>query len=134
MPDHPERPPEAGIITKIRSGSVPDAVAALTDLVASHGMQVFTIIDHSGEAERHDLQLRDTKLVIFGSPTGGTPVMQQHPLAALDLPLKVLVWDDDGVTTVSFTDPAVLADRHHLTDDLAARLAGIGPLTDALVE
>ena len=96
-------------------------------------MQVFTIIDHSGEAERHKLQLRETKVVIFGSPTGGTPVMQKYPLAALDLPLKILVWDDHGRTSISFTDPAVLAVRYRMTDDLAARLAGIGPLTDTLV-
>jgi uncharacterized protein (DUF302 family) len=70
-------------------------------------MKIFAIVDHSGEAQRHGLELRDTKLVIFGSPTGGTPVMQLFPLAALDLPLKVLVWDDNGRTSISFTDPAV---------------------------
>jgi uncharacterized protein (DUF302 family) len=133
MPNAPERLFDAGIITKVRSGSVADAVARLTELIESRDMKIFTIVDHSGEAERHGLELRDTKLVIFGSPTGGTPVMQSFPLAALDLPLKVLVWDDNGRTSISFTDPAVLAGRLHLTDDLASRLAGIGPLTDALV-
>jgi uncharacterized protein (DUF302 family) len=133
MPDAPEMDFDAGIITKVKSGSVTDAVGRLTDLVESHGMKVFAIIDHSGEAKQHGLELRDTKLVIFGSPTGGTPVMVASPLAALDLPLKVLVWDDNGRTSISYTDPAVLAGRHHLTDDLAGRLAGIGPLTDALV-
>lgn len=96
-------------------------------------MTVFAVIDHSGEARGHGLELRDTKLVIFGSPTGGTPVMQASPLAALDLPLKALVWDDDGETKVSYTDPDALAARHHLSSELASRLAGIGPLTDALV-
>ena len=133
MPDATEMDSTAGIITKVKAGSVTGAVDQLADLVASHGMKVFTIVDHSGEAKRNGLELRDTKLVIFGSPTGGTPVMVASPLAALDLPLKVLVWDDNGQTSISYTDPAVLAARHHLTDDLADRLAGIGPLTDALV-
>jgi len=133
MPDTSGMESDAGIITKVSSDSVADAVDRLTELIESRGMKVFTIIDHSGEANAHGLELRDTKLVIFGSPTGGTPVMVASPLAALDLPLKVLVWDDDGHTSISYTDPAVLAARHHLTEDLAARLAGIGPLTDALV-
>jgi uncharacterized protein (DUF302 family) len=110
---------------------VADAVVKLTDLVEARDMIVFTVIDHSGQAKRHGLELRDTRLVIFGSPTGGTPVMQASPLAALDLPLKVLVWDDSGQTKVSYTEPDVLAERHHLNAELASRLAGIGPLTDA---
>jgi uncharacterized protein (DUF302 family) len=72
-------------------------------------------------------------LVLFGSPAAGTPVMQAAPLSALDLPLKVLIWADEGQTKVSYTDPATLAARYQLSADLAARLAGIGPLTDALV-
>jgi len=72
--------------------------------------------------------------VIFGSPVAGTPVMQASPLAALDLPLRVLVWDEDGRTRISYTEPEALAARHHLSADLTARLAGIGPLTDLLVD
>ncbi len=109
-----------------------DTVARLTELVEAREMTVFATIDHSGEATRHGLELRETKVVIFGSPTAGTPVMQAAPLAALDLPLKVLVWDDAGQTTISYTDPAVLTERHHLGADLASRLAGIGPLTNAI--
>jgi uncharacterized protein (DUF302 family) len=127
-----EVPSDTGIVTKSAPGTVAATVAALTELVTARHMKVFAVIDHSGEAEREGLELRDTKLVIFGSPAGGTPVMQAAPLAALDLPLKVLVWDDGGQTRVSYTDPDVLAARHHLSAELAARLAGIGPLTDAL--
>jgi uncharacterized protein (DUF302 family) len=123
---------DPGIITKDRSGSVDEVVAELTRLIDERGMKVFVVVDHSGEASRVGLELRDTKLVIFGSPAGGTPVMQASPLAALDLPLKVLVWDDGGQTRVSYTDPGVLAERYQLSEALAARLAGIGPLTDAL--
>jgi uncharacterized protein (DUF302 family) len=94
---------------------------------------VFAVIDQRAEAEAVGLELRDTTLVIFGSPAGGTPVMQAAPLSALDLPLKVLVWDDDGRAKVSYVAPAALAARYDLSDELAARLAGIGPLTDALV-
>jgi uncharacterized protein (DUF302 family) len=121
------------IVTKSTSGSVDEAVDRLGDLVHERGMTLFAIIDHSGEASRHGLELRNTKLVIFGSPAAGTPVMQASPLAALDLPLKVLVWDDDGRTKISYTDPAALATRHHLPGELAGRIAGIGPLTDALI-
>jgi uncharacterized protein (DUF302 family) len=122
----------SGIISKPTAGTVDQAVSRLTALVAAKGMTVFTVIDHSGEARRHGLALRDTKVVIFGSPTGGTPVMEAAPLAALDLPLKVLVWDNGGQTTLSYLDPSVLAERHHLDAELATRLAGIGPLTDEL--
>jgi uncharacterized protein (DUF302 family) len=94
---------------------------------------VFDVIDHSGEAAANGLELRDTKVVIFGSPAAGTPVMEAAPLAALDLPLKVLVWDDGGATKVSYTAPAALAERYGLSDDLAARLAGIEALVDAVV-
>jgi uncharacterized protein (DUF302 family) len=121
-----------GIINKLSPDSVAVTLAKLTELVEARGMKVFTIVDHSGEAIHNGLQLRPTKLVIFGSPISGTPVMEASPLAALDLPLKVLVWDDHGQTTISYTDPDVLAARHHLTEELASRLTGIGPLTDAL--
>jgi uncharacterized protein (DUF302 family) len=91
------------------------------------------VIDHSGEAATVGLPLRDTKVVIFGSPQAGTPVMQSAPLAALDLPLKVLVWADGSITKVSFTTPGTLAARYGLTAAMAARLAGIDALTDIVV-
>ena len=74
-------------------------------------MKLFTVIDQSGEAEAAGLELRDTKLVIFGSPQAGTPVMVAAPLAALDLPLKVLVWEDGHQTKVSYMAPSELAAR-----------------------
>lgn len=133
MPDAPQDEPQDGIVTKAASGPVDEVVDRLVQLVTERGMTHFTTIDHSGEARRHGLQLRDTKLVIFGSPVAGTPAMQASPLAALDLPLKVLVWDDDGQTKASYTDPDALAARHHLSVQLAGPLAGIGPLTDAIL-
>lgn len=122
-----------GVITKLSSASVADTVARLSSLVEAKGMKLFTVVDHSGEAERNGLELRDTKLVIFGSPQAGTPVMVAAPLAALDLPLKVLVWADAKQTKISYTAPSTVAGRYQLSDELAARLAGIDSLTDALV-
>ncbi|HEY1509215.1 MAG TPA: DUF302 domain-containing protein [Solirubrobacteraceae bacterium] len=121
------------IVTKLSPRSVPDTVARLSELVEAKGLELFAMIDHSGEATARELELRDTKVVIFGSPVAGTPVMQAHPLAALDLPLKALVWDDEGQTKVSYTAPAELAARYELDDELAGRLAGIDALTDAAV-
>src|ERR1700704_5263433 len=120
------------IVTKPSPRSVPDTVDRISELVAAKGMKLFTVFDHSGEAARQGLELRDTKVVVFGSPIAGTPVMQAAPLAALDLPLKVLVWDDDGQTTLSYTAPGELAARYGLDDELAARLARIDVLTDAV--
>ena len=84
-------------------------------------------------SEAVGLELRATKVVIFGSPLAGTPVMVTAPLAALDLPLKVLVWADGDQTKVSYTSPGHLASRYGLSDPLAGRLAGIDVLTDAVV-
>ncbi len=127
------RMPE-GVVTKDSPRGVPETVERLLGLVETKGLKVFVVVDHSGEAERVGLQLRDTKLVVFGNPKGGTPAMVAAPLAALDLPLKVLVWDDGGQTKVSYTSPAALAARYGLSDEEAAPLAGIEPLTDAIVE
>ena len=124
---------ETGVVTKLSPQPVADTVARLTDLIAAKGMKLFAVIDQSAEAREAGLQLRDTTLVLFGSPAAGTPVMAAAPLAALDLPLKVLIWADEGQTRVSYNSPATLAARHHLGADLAARLAGIDPLTDSLI-
>ena len=121
------------IVTKLSHRSVADTVSVLTGMISAKGMKLFAVIDQSAEARQAGLSLRETTLVVFGSPAAGTPVMAAAPLAALDLPLKVLVWDDGGQTTVSYYSPAALAARHHLDADLAANLAGINALTDALV-
>ena len=101
-------------------------------MIAAKGMRLFAVIDQRAEAAQAGLQLRETTLVIFGSPAAGTLVMAAAPLAALDLPLKVLIWDDDGQTKVSYSAPAWLVARYQLSDEVAANLAGVDPLTDAL--
>ncbi len=124
---------EMDVVTKLSPRAVADTVSKLTGMINAKGMKLFAAIDQSAEARQVGLSLRETVLVIFGSPVAGTPVMAAAPLAALDLPLKVLVWDDEGQTKVSFYAPAALAARHHLGPDLAGNLAGINALTDALV-
>jgi uncharacterized protein (DUF302 family) len=124
----------AEIVTKVSPYSVSDTVTRLSNLIAAKGMTLFAVIDHSGEAHNVGLELRDTKVLIFGSPVAGTAVMVTAPLAALDLPLKLLIWADGQTTKISYTAPAALADRYRLTHDLASRLAGIDPLTDQLID
>jgi uncharacterized protein (DUF302 family) len=122
-----------GVVTKLSPRSVPDTVTRFTSMLEAKGIKAFAVIDHSGEAQAAGLELRDTKLVIFGNPRAGTAVMVAAPLAALDLPLKVLVWADAGETKVSYTAAAALAARYTLSDELTAVLASVDPLTDALV-
>jgi uncharacterized protein (DUF302 family) len=122
-----------GVVTKASTWSVDETVSRLVDAVTARGMKVFAVIDHSGEAAASGLELRETKVVIFGSPPAGTPVMAAAPLAALDLPLKVLIWADGDQTRLAYTAPEALAARYGLDEELGARLAGIGPLTDAVL-
>jgi uncharacterized protein (DUF302 family) len=124
---------ETQVTTKASPRSVAATVSRLTGILSAKGMKVFTVIDQSDEARRAGLRLRDTTLVIFGNPAAGTPVMDAAPLSALDLPLKVLIWADGSRTNVTYYSPAAIAARYELSDELAAKLAGIDPLTDALV-
>jgi uncharacterized protein (DUF302 family) len=124
---------EVNVVTKVSPRSVPDTVKRMTDILESKGVKLFDVIDQRAEARLAGLDLRETTLVIFGSPVAGTPVMESSPLSALDLPLKVLVWDDDGTTNVSYYPPDELAARHHLDADLEKNLSAIDVLTDALI-
>ncbi len=124
---------ESGIVTKISPRPVADTVARFTDMLSAKGVRLFAVIDQTAEARRVGLGLRDTTLVIFGNPVAGTPVMDAAPLAALDLPLKVLIWDDAGQTKVAYVAPATLAARYQLSADLERNLAAVNPLTDALI-
>jgi uncharacterized protein (DUF302 family) len=123
-----------GVVTKTSPRPVADTVARLLDLLGSKEVKVFAVIDQQAEARDVGLDLRETTLVIFGNPTAGTGVMEASPLAALDLPLKVLVWaEPTGATSVSYTAPATLASRYGLTPETAAPLEVVNGLTDALV-
>jgi uncharacterized protein (DUF302 family) len=124
---------ESQVTTKVSPRPVAATVSRLTGILAAKGLQVFAVIDQADQARQAGLQLRETTLVIFGNPAAGTPVMDAAPLAALDLPLKVLVWADGSRTNVTYYSPAALAARYGLSAELAANLAGIDPLTDALI-
>jgi uncharacterized protein (DUF302 family) len=122
--------PTDGVLHRRSPYSVAETVEHLTALTEQAGARLFALVDHSGEAKRSGLPLRDTKLLIFGNPLGGTPVMQAAPLAALDLPLKVLVWvDDSEAVWMSYLSGEWLAERHGVPADLAKPLSAVEGLT-----
>jgi uncharacterized protein (DUF302 family) len=133
MPESDRPDDDVEVVTKLSSRSVTETASLFTDLLASKGLKIFSVIDQRAEARLVGLELRETILVIFGNPASGTPVMVASPLTALDLPLKVLVWSDGGQTKVSYVSPDAMAVRHHLSAEVAANLRGIDALTDALV-
>ena len=123
-----------GVVSKRAARTAPASVARLLEVISERGRVVFTVVDHSGEAAKVGLPMPDTKLIIFGSPAAGTPVMLAAPSAALDLPLKVLVSTDNASGVLeSYVAPEYLAARHHLSADLRARLEPIDTITDAVV-
>ena len=125
----------SGIVSKASSYSVPETLDRLENVIRAKGISIFTVIDHSGEAERVGLKMQEAKLLIFGSPKSGTPLMLASPLVALDLPLKALVWqDNDGRVWVSYNSVSYLANRHNLPRDLIKNIAGIDALTDSALK
>ncbi|HEY6310351.1 MAG TPA: DUF302 domain-containing protein [Streptosporangiaceae bacterium] len=124
---------ESDVITKLSGLPVADTVSKFTGMLSAKGVRLFDVIDQAAEAVQAGLTLRDTVLVIFGNPAAGTPVMAASPLSALDLPLKVLIWSDNGQTKVSYYATAALAARWDLGPELAGNLAVINGLSDALV-
>jgi uncharacterized protein (DUF302 family) len=123
---------QSDIVTKHCSHSVQQTVGHFTNLLGQKGLKVFAVIDQAAEARQAGLELRDTTVVLFGNPASGTPVMDAAALSALDLPLKVVIWDDGGQAAVSYYSPTSIARRHHLEPALASNLSGIDGLTDAL--
>lgn len=112
-----------------------ETVTRIERALTGKGLILFAVIDHSGEAQRVGLTMPETKLLIFGSPRAGTPLMLASPLLALDLPLKALVWRDTaGAVWVSYTSPAWLAQRHHIPADLAKNIAGMEPLIATAIQ
>ena len=123
-------PPE-GIISKPSKYSVPETIHRLETILTSKGIKIFTLVDHSGEAEKAGLKMPPTQLLIFGNPKGGTPVMLAAPTSAIDLPMKALAWQDaDGKFWLSYNDPAYIQGRYGLSDDVMKPLAGLGALIE----
>lgn len=118
-----------GILDVPSSHTVDETVEKLKGILQAKGVTLFALIDHSGEAERVGLQMRPTKLLIFGNPKAGTPVMLASPRSAIDLPLKILIWEDaQGKVWVSYNSPAYLQERHSLPPDLLQNIAVVETL------
>jgi uncharacterized protein (DUF302 family) len=124
--------PDNGIISKATAHTVDEAVEKIKTLLQAKGVKLFTVIDHSGEAAAAGLKMPPTKLLIFGNPKGGTPLMLAAPSVAIDLPLKLLVWQDaQGNRWISYNSPQYLKQRHGLPDDLLKNIAVIEALAEA---
>jgi uncharacterized protein (DUF302 family) len=124
-----------GIVTLPSNHSVAETVGKLAAILQSKGVTLFATVDHSGEAQKAGLQMPDTKLLIFGSPKAGTPPMLAAPSIAIDLPLKILVWQDGaGKVWVSYNSPEYLRERHGLPQELLQNIAVVGALASKAAE
>lgn len=125
----------SGIVNIPSHHSVDDTIEKLKSMLSAKGVTLFALIDHSGEAEKVAMKMRPTKLLIFGNPKAGTPVMQTAPTVAIDLPLKILVWEDaDAKVWLSYNSAEYLAQRHHVPSDLLPALAAVEGLAAKAVE
>jgi uncharacterized protein (DUF302 family) len=126
---------ENGLVQIPSRYSVEETVQRLEAAFTGKGMQIFAVIDHSGEAEKVGLKMRPTKVVIFGSPKGGTPLMVAAPSLAIDLPLKALVAEgSDAKVSVTYNSPEYLQKRHGVPAELIKNLAGAGVVIEKAVE
>jgi uncharacterized protein (DUF302 family) len=124
-----------GMIHLPTSHSVEEALEKLQAILETKGIPVFALIDHSGEAARVGLEMPPTKLLIFGNPKGGTPLMLAAPTIAIDLPLKILIWADaQGKTWVTYNTPEYLAERHQLPGNLTQNIGFLATLAATVAE
>jgi len=124
-----------GIVSIQGKQSVDATVEKLEALLAANGVKLFAVVDHSGEADKAGLHMPNTKLLIFGNPVAGTPLMLASPTSALDLPLRILVSEDrEGHTWITYTDPDYLVERHQAPREFAANLAAIRVLASKAAE
>lgn len=118
-----------GIIDKPGNHSVDETAEKLQAILRAKGIALFALVDHSGEAAKVGMKMRPTKLLIFGNPKAGTPLMQASPSIAIDLPLKILIWEDaEGKVWVSYNSPTYLRERHHLPEELERNIAVVETL------
>jgi len=124
-----------GMINKPTNHSVDETVGKLKSILQAKGITLFALIDHSGEAEKVGMKMKPTKLMIFGNPKAGTPLMLAAPSSAIDLPLKILVWEDaEGKTWISYNSPAYLQDRHGIPNELVQNVAVVEGLAAKAAE
>jgi uncharacterized protein (DUF302 family) len=118
-----------GFVSKPSKYSVPETIQRLSAILKSKGVAIFALVDHSGEAEKAGLKMRPTRLLIFGNPKGGTPLMVAAPSTAIDLPLKALSWEDaSGKVWLSYNSPDYLQQRHGFPPELENNIAAVQPL------
>ena len=131
-PTMSETPPSVeGIVTRPSSFSVEETLKRLQEIIHNRNLTLFAHIDHSGEARRVGLTMQEAHVLIFGNPKGGTPMMIASPLLALDLPLKVLVWQStDDQVWVSTTSVTYLRDRYAIPQELVGNIA----VVDAIIQ
>jgi uncharacterized protein (DUF302 family) len=128
-------PQDNGIVEKLSNHSLEDTVQKLVGILQAKGVTLFALVDHSGEAEKAGMKMRPTKLLIFGSPKAGTPLMLASPSIAIDLPLKILVREDEqGHVYISYNSPVYLQQRHNLPDNLLQNMAVVEALAAAAGE
>ena len=124
-----------GLIDIPSSHSVDETVTKLEGILQAKGIALFALVDHSGEAAKAGMKMRPTKLLIFGNPRAGTPVMLAAPSSAIDLPLKILVWEDDqGKVWITYNSPSYLQERHNLRSELLPNIAVIETLAAKAAE
>ncbi len=124
-----------GIVDKPSSHSVEETVEKLKGILQSKGVTLFATVDHSGEAAKVGMRMPPTKLLILGSPKAGTPLMLATPSIAIDLPLKILIWEDvQGKVWVSYNSPSYLQQRHRIPPELMQNIAVIEALASKAAE
>jgi uncharacterized protein (DUF302 family) len=124
-----------GLINIPSNHSVEETVEKLQAILQSKGITIFALIDHSGEAIKGGMKMRPTKLLIFGNPKAGTPVMLAAPSSAIDLPLKVLIWEDaQGKAWVTYNSPAYLQARHNIPVEVLPNVSVIEALVKSAAE
>jgi len=124
-----------GIVMIPSNHSVDETVARVKSILQAKSITLFALIDHSGEAAKVGMKMPNTKLLIFGNPKGGTPLMLAAPSIAIDLPLKILVAEDrEGKVWVSYNSPEYLKERHSLPQDLLANIAVVETLAAKAAE